>query len=103
MADCEIRIDKDKLWRLVAKSEGTYGLVREAADATASKANALSAGYRTAKYHRDHKSPAVGGTQPEYRSNTARPRGVVPVGLVYTGNYAAMKDNHLHNTLLKSL
>lgn len=103
MADVEFHIDKEKLWRLACKSEGTYALVRNAADAVSSRANAMSSGFRTAKYHRDHKSPAVGGTQPKYEANTGRPRGIVPVGIVYTANYAAQKDNHLHNTLLKSL
>ena len=63
----------------------------------------MSAGYRTGYYHREHKSPAVGGTQPSYWSNTGRPRGVVPVGIAFTANYAAKKDNLEHNTLLKSL
>lgn len=103
MADIEFKVDEQKLWALVCRSDGTYDLVRSAADGIAAKANALGAGYRTARYHRDHESPAVGGTKPEYGSNTGRPRGVVPVGLVYTANYAAQKDNHLHNTLLKSI
>lgn len=103
MADVEFHIDKEKVWRLVCKSEGTYQIVRGKTDSTAAKANALGAGYRTAKYHRDHMSPAVGGTAPKYAANTGRPRGIVPVGIVYTANYAAQKDNMLHNTLLKSL
>lgn len=103
MADVEFHINKDKLWRLVCKSEGTYQIVRNVADQVESNANSLSAGYRTGYYHKDHKSPAVGGTQPSYQANTGRPRGTVPVGIVYTGNYAAQKDNLQHNTLLKSL
>lgn len=66
------------------------------------KANALGAGYRTGKYYRDHKSPPVGGTQPKYAGDVARGRDGY-VGLVHPENYAAMKDNHLHNTLLKSI
>lgn len=103
MGNAHFTIDREKLWRLACKSDGTYQLVRNKTDATASKANSLGSGYKTAKYHRDHKSPAVGGTSPKYVANTSRPKGVVPVGIVYTGNYAAMKDNMLHNTLLKSL
>lgn len=103
MADVEFHIDKEKLWRLACRSDGAYQLVRNAADQVASNANALSAGFRTGKYHRDHKSPGVGGTQPRYQSNTGRPRGIVPVGIAYTANYAAKKDNMQHNTLLKSL
>lgn len=103
MADVEFHIDKEKLWRLACKSDGAYLLVRSATDKVASNANSIGSGYKTAKYHRDHKSPAVGGTSPKYVANTSRPKGVVPVGIVYTSNYAAMKDNMLHNTLLKSL
>ena len=104
MADGEIRIDREKFWRLACRSEGTYALVDDKTQETAAKANSLGSSYRTGKYHRDHKSPAVGGTQPSYGSNTQR-RGSsrMPVGIVYTGNYAAQKDNMLHNTLLKSL
>lgn len=104
MADnVHFTIDRDKLWRLVCRQDATYQVIRSTTDAVASRANAMSAGFRTGKYHPDHKSPGVGGTQPVYRSNTQRPKGIVPVGMAYTGNYAAQKDNHLHNTLLKSL
>lgn len=101
--DIHFTIDRDKLWRFVCKSDGTYQIIRNVADNVASAANAMSAGYKTGKYHREHKSPGVGGSQPVYESNTQRPKGVVPVGIVYTRNYAAMKENHEHNTLLKSL
>ena len=74
--------------------EAKTGRIRDAADS-------MSAGYRTGKYHRDHKSPAVGGTKPEYASDVKDFNGM-PVGIVYTGNYAAMKDNHENNTLLKA-
>lgn len=102
MADVHFHIDNDKLWRVACKSEGTYGLVRDKVDEMAAKANALSAGFRTGYYHRDHQSPAVGGTQPVYQSNTRR-NPTVPVGIVYTANYAAQKDNMQNNTLLKTL
>jgi len=66
-----------------------------------SSANALSSGYRTGLYHRDHQSPAVGNTQPRYVGDV-RDFGGWPVGIVHTGNYAAMKDNFENNTLLKA-
>lgn len=103
MAEVEFHIDKEKLWRLICKQDAIYQVIRSTTDAVADRANNLSAGFHTKKYHPDHKSPGVGGTQPVYRSNTQRPKGIVPVGLAYTGNYAAQKDNHLHNTLLKAL
>lgn len=103
MAKTEFHVDKNKLWRLVCRQDATYQVIRSTTDATASKANAMSAGFRTGYYHRDHKSPPVGGTQPKYQSSTQRPKGIVPVGIVHPVNYAAMKDNHQNNTLLKSL
>lgn len=102
MADVEFKIDDDKLDRLVGNSQGTFSLVAGKTNLVASNANGMSAGFRTGKYHRDHKSPAVGGTQPHYKHDVQK-RGKFPVGIVVTGNYAAMKDNHMHNTLLKSL
>lgn len=68
---------------------------------TAATANAMGAGFRTGLYHRDHRSPAVGDTSPRYECNVER-HGSLDVGIVYTGNYSAMRDNHLHNTLLKA-
>ena len=64
-------------------------------------ASSMSAGFRTGLYHRNHKSPAVGNTAPQYESDVQDFNGV-PVGIVYTGNYSAMKDNHENNTLLKA-
>ena len=101
MAEVEFTIDDAALWNLVKKGEGTFALVSRVTDKVGANANALSAGYRTGLYYVNHKSPPVGNTQPRYGSDTRRAKDG-PVGIVYTGNYAAMKDNHLHNTLLKS-
>ncbi len=107
MADVRIEIDERKLRKVAFESDACYQLVLQKRDQSEAMANSLGSGYRTAKYHRDHKSPAVGGTQPKYGGSTSRLRtsdGVsIPVGIVVTKNYAAMKDNMLHNTLLKSL
>lgn len=97
MADVDFRIDEQALWRMACKTDNMYQLIRKNADQTASKANSMGASFRTQKYK------GKGGTSPRYVANTQRPRGIVPVGMVYTGNYAAMKDNMKHNTLLKSL
>lgn len=88
----------------VANMQNVRMAVAKATDATAARANALSAGFRTGLYHRDHKSPAVGNTQPKYASalGESKRKPAIPVGLVYTGNYAAMKDNAQNNTLLKA-
>ena len=102
MADVEFTIDDDALGRLVGNSDRTRAIIAKRVDEVTARANAMSAGFRTGFYHRDHQSPAVGGTQPAYKGDVEK-RGKNPVGIVVTGNYAAMKDNHLHNTLLKSL
>lgn len=102
MADVEFTIDDAKLDRLVGNSQATQALVAKRTQQVASRANAMGAGFRTGYYHRDHQSPAVGGTAPTYKADVQK-RGKSPVGIVVTGNYAAMKDNHLHNTLLKAL
>lgn len=43
-----------------------------------------------------------GPTAPLYRYKPAEMRGGKPIGIVYTGNYAAKKDNMKNNTLLKA-
>ena len=60
----------------------------------ASKASANGAGYATGEH--------VGGKPPLYLAKDAIFTGKKSIALVYTGNYAAAKDNTLHNTLLKS-
>ena len=97
----DFKINENKLWRMICRSDATYQVIRSTGDAVAARANALSAGFRTQKYHRDHKSPAVGDKQPIYMSNIRR-NPTVPTSIVYTANYAAKKDNTLHNTLLKA-
>lgn len=63
-------------------------------------ASSMSAGFRTGIYH-PAKGERVGNTKPKYKSSVRRFKGL-PVGIVVTGNYSAMKDNTLNNTLLKS-
>lgn len=91
--------DDDALKEVVAKA--ARPAIEAKTGQITSAANAASAGFRTGYYHRDHKSPAVGGTQPRYTGDVEEHDGW-PVGLVNTGNYAAMKDNHQNNTLLKA-
>lgn len=63
-------------------------------------ADSMSAGYRTGIRH-EKDGTKVGNTRPKYKSNVRKFNGL-PVGIVYTGNYAAMKDNTENNTLLKA-
>jgi hypothetical protein len=102
MANVHFTIDRKKLEQLAFNSDGAYQLVSEATQSTARKANTLGAGYRTPKWH-DHKTGETkGGKKPNYIPSPKRTKKGAR-GIVYTGNYAAMKDNIEHNTLLKSL
>lgn len=88
---------------VIANLPQVKGALTEEANAIAARANGMSAGFRTGLYHHDHKSPAVGNTQPRYEAEAAHQFGRSSVALVHPANYAAMKDTHLHNTLLKSI
>ena len=77
------------------------GYVSRLAGDICSQANSLGSGFRTKKCHIDGKE--VGGTQPKYGYDKARESKEGCIALVHPKNYAAMKDNHLHNTLLKSM
>lgn len=96
-----IQWNEAALGRLIGKAPEVVAEVERATGEIAERANSMSSGYRTGLYHRDHKSPAVGNTQPRYVDDTDIKRNAV-VGIVYTGNYAAMKDNAENNTLLKA-
>lgn len=85
----------------IYKLPQTKGALTKYANEIASSANSLGAGFRTKKVHIDGKE--VGGTQPRYVSEKAIETKGGSVAIVHPKNYAAMKDNHLHNTLLKSM
>lgn len=90
---------KDKELRK-AIGEAAKPRIESKTDEIKASAAAMSAGYKTAKVHKPEGT--VGGTKPKYAGNV-RMFKQLPVGLVYTGNYAAMKDNHENNTLLKAM
>lgn len=97
-----VRIDKAALWRAMKSAPETARAVETATRRIHSRANALGSMFRTGLYHREHQSPAVGNTQAAYDGNVEAHNGT-PVGIVHTGNYAAMCDNARNNTLLKSI
>lgn len=101
MANYDIEINDKELEKLIKTSDETKALVSEHTTATIDAANAASASFRTAIFHRPD-GETVGDTQPEYGGNTEMVRGCW-VGIVHPKNYAAMKDNHERNTMLKSL
>ena len=98
MAEMQIKWNKPALERVIASSDGLYSLVAEETAKRGERANGMGAGYRTRETY--YKGVKKGGTAPAYSYDTQRGKKG-PVGIVYTGNYAAMKDNLLHNTLAK--
>lgn len=92
-------IDREALKRACA--EAAAPLVQSMTESGIADANASSAGFRTGIYHRNHRSPGVGNTQPRYAGDVIRMDGYWPVGIVHPANYAAMRDNMENNTLVK--
>lgn len=102
MGSVEIRWDMAKLGRFCAKAPETVAEIDKVVSRIAATATSMSSGNVTGSYHRDHKSPHVGGTAPFYGSDTQVLRDSA-VGLAYTDNYAAKKDNLENNTLLSAM
>ena len=101
MADVRVVIDELALQRAVAEADGVEPLLLERAGEICSNANLMSTGDRTGIWH-DHATGEVkGDTEPEYDYDVMRGRKGW-VGIVYTANYAAQKNNHRYNTLLKA-
>lgn len=98
----KVQWDTAALGRVIGKSPEVVAEVDAATRRIHAQANALGAGFRTGLYHRDHQSPAVGDTPAAYGGDVSILRESV-VGIVYTGNYAAQRDNAENNTLLKSI
>lgn len=95
--------DKSALGRVLAKDPSVLTEVNRATQERCAKANALCAGFKSGVWH-DHANgdKKYGPTQAVYGSNVKRFGAAnVPVGIVYTANYAAAKDNLKHNTLAK--
>ena len=77
--------------------------VTKEAKAIAARANSMGAGFRTEEGQDPYTKEPRGGKKPKYAALTARDSAYVgSVALVVEKNYAAILDNHLHNTLLKA-
>ena len=102
MADLvKVEIDQELLKYAVNEAEGLEALLWEQVKEIRDKANAFGAGFETERTIVWATGEHVGGNSPEYKAAIQKGnRG--PVGIVVTGNYSAMKDNYLHNTLLKA-
>lgn len=97
-------IDKDpiKIFQSQECKEAVTNLAKE----IASKANSMSAHFRTELFYPPGSNEPlenVGNQQPKYGAiNAINSAKSGCVALVVEANYAAIKDNHLHNTLLKA-
>lgn len=98
MAD--VQIDEQALRDAVSTADDVASVLGDAAARICEIANSMGAGFRTGIYHPDH-GQSVGDTQPDYAYDV-RDGSRGPVGLVWTNNYAAMKDTYENNTLLKA-
>lgn len=86
------------------------GQLTKAANQTAAAATAAAAGFRTKRVKPGTVLPdgtraaaGIGGKSPRYIAKKAQQGRAGAVALVVTGNYAAQKDQALHNTMLKNL
>ena len=119
MAKLTVVIDRQAVKEAVVNSDGTKKAIQDCCSKINDRANALAAGYKTGIWHEynsktaknpghgkwhEHgaKTEEIGGTQARYKSSVRKyPTAVI--GIVYTSNYAAQKENMQHNTLLKSI
>lgn len=100
MASDRIVIDDKKVESAIDGSQGIKPALLSYGNRIASRANSLGAGYRTAKWHDHETGETKGGKQPEYGATLGSRRTMC---IVHPENYAAMKDNYLHNTMLKAI
>ncbi len=101
IANVEVVIDQKALEDAAYAQEGTQAIIKERTDEIISGANAMSAGYQTGVFHDHATGETRGPTHAEYDGNVQLRRGSY-IGIVYTANYAAQKDNLENNTLLKA-
>lgn len=99
-ASGSIKWNRDALYAAV--DEVGYPLVQKATQIATERANAMSSGFRTGLWHDHATGETKGDTQPQYASEV---NFAVHYhhGVVYTANYAAMKDTKENNTLLKAV
>ena len=97
----KVVLDQRGLEHAINHAPGTEAAIRQKVSNIKAKANALAAGYRTPKWH-DHKTGETKGDTPAKYDGSTRLGSRGYVGIVYTANYAAQKENKQHNTLLKA-
>ena len=100
MGSVKFEIDEKALLEFIGQHDES--IVRDATEQIHDRASSMSAGFKSGIRHDPKTRQRQGGTQAKYDSNVEKHKGT-HVGIVHTGNYAAMKDNHQNNTLLKAL
>lgn len=103
MAKVKVKTDFRPGWeKEVYSLPKVQDAVTKKAGDVASRANAMSAGFRTGIWHNHATGETRGNTQPRYESKPARMIRGKPVAIAYTANYSAQKDTLENNTLLKA-
>lgn len=100
-SEMRVKIDEKALAREVGSAPGTRELLQAAVDKIRTRANEMSSGNRTGRWHDPATGKGKGPSEPHYDGDVRKVGGSYH-GLVYTATYAAIKDNHENNTLLKA-
>lgn len=110
MADATIKVVMDSNWEETIKTmPAVKAVVTKEAKKICDTANSLSSGFKSGIYVDKKTNTTIGNTPAQYGSMNAKVypdrngAGSTSVALVYTKNYAAQKDNLLHNTLTKAI
>lgn len=110
MADATIKVVMDSNWEETIKTmPAVKAVVTKEAKSICDTANSLSSGFRSGTYYDKETKKTIGNTPAQYGSMNAKVypdrngAGNTSVALVYTKNYAAQRDNLLHNTLTKAI
>ena len=96
-----VEINESNLKHAVNYAPGTKAALGKKAAQISANANSMAAGFRTGIFH-DHETGETKGDTPARYESSAKMGSKGYVGIIYTANYSAKKENHLHNTLLKA-
>ena len=99
MDSVRVEIDDNRVMAAINKADDIKPALKKLGTKIADQANVLGAGYRTPKWHDHDTGETKGGKQPKYGATLGN-RQIICI--VHPENYAAMKDNYLHNTMLKA-
>ena len=103
MADkLEIKWDENGLYKAIGNSKEVHDRISDMTKSRISKANSIGRSFKTGYYYDRAKGERLGGTTAQYGGDVKKlGKNSWPYGIVRPDNYAAIKDNYLHNTLLK--